>query len=266
MLRTSSFGRPSNPVRGPEANGADEKAAAPPPAETTEPQKPAQERAGDVAPGPDPALTEIPIEADRTLYLRVGKRALDLAIGCFAGLLLLPLFLVLAAAIKLDTPGPVLYRSVRVGRAGRPFTFYKLRSMIHGAEQYRHRLSHLNEVTGPVFKIAKDPRITKIGRFLRRTSLDELPQILNVIKGDMSLVGPRPPIPDEVRQYEPWQLRRLSVRPGITCLWQISGRSRLGFDEWMRLDMEYIDRRGFSLDLKILFQTLPAVLKGEGAY
>jgi lipopolysaccharide/colanic/teichoic acid biosynthesis glycosyltransferase len=114
--------------------------------------------------------------------------------------------------------------------------------------------------------MADDPRITKVGRILRRTSADELPQLFNVLRGDMTLVGPRPPIPEEVNQYEPWQLRRLAVRPGITCLWQISGRSPLGFDEWMRLDMEYIERRGLSLDLKILLRTLPAVLSGEGAY
>jgi lipopolysaccharide/colanic/teichoic acid biosynthesis glycosyltransferase len=138
--------------------------------------------------------------------------------------------------------------------------------MIHGAEHHQHQIAHLNEVSGPVFKIARDPRITWIGRILRRTSMDELPQFFNVLKGDMSLVGPRPPIPQEVTDYEPWQLRRLSVRPGITCLWQISGRSRLGFDEWMRLDMEYIERRGLSLDLKILLQTVPAVLSGKGAY
>ena len=138
--------------------------------------------------------------------------------------------------------------------------------MIHGAEHHRHRIAHLNEVSGPVFKVAQDPRITRVGQFLRRSSLDELPQLLNVLKGDMSLVGPRPPIPQEVLQYEPWQLRRLSVRPGITCLWQISGRSRLGFDEWMRLDMEYIGRRSLALDLKILLRTIPAVLSGEGAY
>jgi lipopolysaccharide/colanic/teichoic acid biosynthesis glycosyltransferase len=177
-----------------------------------------------------------------------------------------PLFLLSALAIKLDTPGPVLYRSTRVGRGGKLFTFFKLRSMVQGAEHNRHSLSHLNEVSGPVFKMADDPRITKVGRILRRTSVDELPQLFNVLKGDMTLVGPRPPIPEEVNQYEPWQLRRLAVRPGITCLWQISGRSSLGFDEWMRLDMEYIERRGFLLDFKILLRTLPAVLSGEGAY
>jgi len=211
-------------------------------------------------------LTEVPIEIDHTFYLKHGKRLLDLVLGILALVVLSPLYLTLAVAIKLDTPGPVLYRSTRVGKGGRTFAFYKLRSMIRGAEHHRQRIAHLNEVSGPVFKIARDPRITRVGRILRRTSLDELPQILNVLKGDMTLVGPRPPLPEEVKQYEAWQLRRLSVRPGLTCLWQISGRSRLSFDEWMRLDMEYIARRSFALDLKILIRTVPAVLSGEGAY
>jgi len=135
-----------------------------------------------------------------------------------------------------------------------------------GAHLRRSELWHLNEADGPVFKISKDPRVTRLGRWLRRTSLDELPQLLNVLKGDMSLVGPRPPLPEEVERYEPWQMRRLDVKPGITCLWQISGRSRLGFDEWMRLDLEYIRHRSLALDLKILLRTLPAVLSRDGAY
>jgi lipopolysaccharide/colanic/teichoic acid biosynthesis glycosyltransferase len=191
---------------------------------------------------------------------------LDLALGGLGLLIALPIYLLCALAIKLDTPGPVLYRSTRVGLGGRTFQFYKLRSMVHGADRTRHQIAHLNEVSGPVFKIARDPRITRVGRILRRTSLDELPQILNVLKGDMSLVGPRPPIPEEVVQYEPWQLRRLSVRPGITCLWQVSGRSRLGFEEWMRLDMEYVERRSLGLDVSIIARTIPAVLGGKGAY
>lgn len=206
------------------------------------------------------------MEPDQGLYLSAGKRVLDLLLGFVGCVVLSPLFLLTALAIKLDTPGPVLYRSTRVGRGGRLFTFFKFRSMVQGAEHSRHSLSHLNEVSGPVFKMADDPRITKVGRILRRTSVDELPQLFNVLRGEMTLVGPRPPIPEEVNQYEPWQLRRLAVRPGITCLWQISGRSSLGFDEWMRLDMEYIERRGLLLDLKILVRTLPAVLSGEGAY
>ena len=201
-----------------------------------------------------------------SLYVRGGKRALDLLGSCVGLLLSAPLMLAMAIVIKLESRGPVFYRSTRIGRNGRPFTFLKFRSMVDGADRHRHHLTHLNECDGPVFKINRDPRVTRIGRFLRTTSIDELPQFVNVLRGDMSLVGPRPPLPEEVDQYEPWQMRRLDVRPGITCLWQISGRSRIGFREWMRLDLEYIRHQSFWLDVQILLRTLPAVLSREGAY
>ena len=201
-----------------------------------------------------------------TLYLRLGKRWLDFA-GAMLGLVLAaPILLIAAIAIKLESNGPVLYRSKRIGRGGKPFTFFKLRSMVDGADNHRRHLTHLNETDGPVFKMSRDPRVTRVGRFLRTSSLDELPQLFNVLRGDMSLVGPRPPIAEEVVQYEPWQFRRLEVRPGLTCLWQISGRSRIGFQEWMRLDLEYIRHRSLKLDVKILLRTIPAVLSREGAY
>jgi lipopolysaccharide/colanic/teichoic acid biosynthesis glycosyltransferase len=208
----------------------------------------------------------VPFEPDRGFYLRYGKRFLDLCLGGVLFIASMPLLILLAAAIKIDTRGPVLYRSTRVGRGGKTFVFYKLRSMIRSAEKDRERIAHLNEVDGPVFKIARDPRITRVGRILRKTSLDELPQLLNVLRGDMSMVGPRPPIPAEVEQYEPWQMRRLSVLPGITCIWQVSGRSRLTFEEWMQLDMQYVERRSFALDLSLILRTIPAVLGGKGAY
>jgi len=199
-------------------------------------------------------------------YLKYGKRVLDV-IGAFVGLVLCsPLILLFAILIKIDSRGPVFYKAVRLGKGGKPFTFYKLRSMHVGAHESRHKLMHLNQAKGPVFKLFDDPRITRVGRFIRKTSIDELPQLYNVLKGDMSLVGPRPPIPEEVEKYEPWQLRRLSPKPGITCLWQISGRSRLGFDEWMRLDLEYINKQSFWMDIKILLRTIPAVLLRDGAY
>jgi lipopolysaccharide/colanic/teichoic acid biosynthesis glycosyltransferase len=215
-----------------------------------------------------PSAHVLPFEAPRQegLYLRFGKRMLDLAGSAVALVLSVPVIAALAVLIKLESRGPVFYRSVRIGRGGRPFVFYKLRSMVKDAERTREHIAHMNECDGPVFKIERDPRITRIGRLLRSSSLDELPQFYNVLVGDMSLVGPRPPIPEEVAQYEPWQLRRLDVRPGITCLWQISGRSRIGFQEWMRLDLEYIRHQSLSLDLKILVRTLPAVLSREGAY
>lgn len=214
-----------------------------------------EERAG------DPALSFEP----RGFYQRIGKRIFDCAAACLGLLLLSPLFLLIAVMIRLESPGPTFYTSIRLGRCARPFRFLKFRSMYKDAEKLREELEALNEMDGPVFKIQNDPRMTRIGRILRKTSLDELPQLWHVARGEMSLVGPRPPIPSEVEQYEFWQRRRLAVTPGITCLWQVSGRNRIGFDEWMRLDGEYIDRMSFALDLKILFQTIPAVLRGSGA-
>jgi exopolysaccharide biosynthesis polyprenyl glycosylphosphotransferase len=213
-----------------------------------------------------PAILPFETPEAEGLYLRAGKRFVDVIGAALALLLLSPVILVLAIIVRATSRGPVFYRSKRIGSGGREFTFYKLRSMVKDADLKRRHLSHLNEADGPVFKIARDPRITPIGRFMRSTSLDEVPQFWNVLRGDMSLVGPRPPIPEEVAQYEPWQLRRLDVRPGLTCLWQISGRSRIGFQEWMRLDLEYIRHRSLKLDVKILLRTIPAVLSREGAY
>lgn len=211
--------------------------------------------------------THAPVLARRGgFYLTVGKRMLDLVGACVAMLVLSPVMLLVALLVKLESRGPVLYRSTRIGKDGRPFEFLKFRSMVDGADRNRHTLSHLNEMDGPTFKISRDPRVTRVGRLLRVTSVDEIPQFLNVLRGEMSLVGPRPPIPEEVAQYEPWQCRRLDVRPGITCLWQISGRSTLSFKEWMRLDLEYIKHQSFWLDLRILLRTIPAVLSREGAY
>lgn len=204
--------------------------------------------------------------SDHGFYKRYGKRLIDIMVSSVMLLGLLPLLPLVALAIRLSSRGPILYRSTRLGKNGRPFTFLKFRSMVVDAHESRRTLLHLNEADGPVFKLANDPRVTPVGSFLRRTSIDELPQLVNVLRGEMSLVGPRPPIPEEVDKYEPWQRRRLEVTPGITCLWQISGRSRLGFNEWMRLDLQYIQHRSFKLDAKILLRTLPAVLSRDGAY
>ena len=201
-----------------------------------------------------------------SLYKNFGKRTFDLALGFIAFAAAAPVIALAAAAIKLDSEGPVFHRAVRVGRDGRKFTFLKLRSMRVGAEELRGLLLHLNQAQGPAFKLHNDPRVTRVGRWLRKLSLDELPQFLHVLQGHMSLVGPRPPFPEEVERYDPWMLRRLSVRPGLTCLWQIRGRSDVGFEEWMRLDIEYVDRLSFRLDLKILVLTVPAVLSARGAY
>ena len=194
------------------------------------------------------------------------KRMFDI-LAALAGLLLIvPLFPFIALLIKLETPGPVFFRQRRVGRCGTLFDCYKFRSMAIDAEAQKASLAHLNEATGAAFKIKDDPRITGVGRFLRRSSLDEFPQLFNVLVGDMSIVGPRPQIPSEVANYTPAQARRLLVRPGLTCLWQVSGRSHLDFDEWMELDQEYARNRSLSLDLAILLRTLPAVIERKGAY
>jgi lipopolysaccharide/colanic/teichoic acid biosynthesis glycosyltransferase len=201
-----------------------------------------------------------------SLYRDGGKRILDVLFASVALLFALPLIALAAVAIRLDSEGPVFHRATRVGRGGRKFTFLKLRSMQVGAEELRGLLLHLNQAQGPVFKLHNDPRVTRVGRILRKTSLDELPQLWHVLQGHMSLVGPRPPFPEEVERYEPWMLKRLSVRPGLTCLWQIQGRSNLPFEEWMRLDIEYVERCSFLLDLRILVLTIPAVLSARGAY
>ena len=191
------------------------------------------------------------------------KRAFDF-LGAAVGLVLLsPLLLLITVSIKLGSSGPVLFRQLRVGVNGRTFTMLKFRSMVENAEHLHAAIACHNEMSGPVFKMRDDPRVSGVGRYLRMWSLDELPQLWNVLGGDMSLVGPRPPLPREVGQYESWQRRRLSVRPGLTCLWQVSGRNQIDFDAWMKLDLEYIDHWSWWLDLKILCRTLPAMLRGQ---
>ncbi len=185
--------------------------------------------------------------------------------SAFLGLLLLsPLFACIALTIKLTSKGPVFFRQERSGLNGRTFGLYKFRSMVLNAEELRKGLEDQNEQEGPVFKITHDPRVTRIGNLLRKTSLDELPQLINVVRGEMSLVGPRPPLPAEVEQYDPWQRRRLSMKPGITCIWQVSGRNSIAFEQWMRMDLEYIDKWTLMLDLKLLLKTVPAVVFGTG--
>jgi exopolysaccharide biosynthesis polyprenyl glycosylphosphotransferase len=201
----------------------------------------------------------------RSLGALAVKRAIDI-VGAAVGLiLLLPFGLLVAAAIKLESPGPVFFVQRRSTLRGRTFPFLKFRTMYADAEQRLEELRHLNEVSGPVFKMKNDPRVTRLGRIFRKYSIDELPQLLNVLVGHMSLVGPRPPIPGEVDRYLLAQRRRLSVRPGLTCLWQVSGRSAIPFDQWVELDLEYIDRWSLGLDFQILLLTVPAVLKGDGA-
>lgn len=194
------------------------------------------------------------------------KRLIDLTLASLIGLMLLPLMALMALVIKLESSGPVLFKQKRVGKDGRLFTIYKLRSMVVDAEAKREALQSLNEADGPLFKIKEDPRITRLGKWLRRSSFDELPQLWNVIVGDMSLIGPRPPLPTEVAEYQAWHMRRLEVAPGITGLGQISGRSELTFDEVALLDIYYIENWSLFLDTKILLQTIPRVILGNGAY
>ena len=202
-------------------------------------------------------------ESELLLFL---KRTVDVVVAALSLVLLVPVLISIAAAIRITSPGDVLFRQTRCGLGGRRFTLYKFRSMLNNAEQLRAELHQLNELDGPAFKISDDPRITPVGRLLRRFSLDELPQLWNILRGDMSFVGPRPAIPDEVGMYEPWQRRRLRMRPGLTCMWVLEGRSDVDFQRWIQLDLAYIDNWSLWLDCKIFLRTIPIVISGKGAY
>ena len=205
-----------------------------------------------------------------SLRWRLGqrmKRALDILLSGVGLVLFAPLFALVAVLIKLGSPGPIFYVCEYVGYRGRRFRGYKFRTMVADAEAQKARLTHLNHMRGPAFKIRDDPRVTRVGRFLRKCSIDELPQLWNVLRGDMSLVGPRPPLPEEWAEYKDWQRGKLSVIPGITCYWQVNGRSEItDFDRWARLDLKYIDEWSLVTDAKILARTIPAVVTGDGAY
>jgi exopolysaccharide biosynthesis polyprenyl glycosylphosphotransferase len=202
----------------------------------------------------------------RTKIVHGLKRALDVLVAGLATIVASPIMLATAIAIKLDSPGPVLFKQTRVGKWGEPFGCYKFRSMYVDAEKRKAELMAQNEADGPVFKMKRDPRITRVGRIIRKLSIDELPQLFNVLKGEMSLVGPRPAVPKEVDQYEFEQLRRLGAVPGITGLQQVSGRSDLSFRRWVELDLQYISEQSFLKDIEIMLKTIPAVVSGRGAY
>jgi exopolysaccharide biosynthesis polyprenyl glycosylphosphotransferase len=223
---------------------------------------PSEQNVNEFASAPLLTFSSIPID---TLRL-VAKRAIDIAVSSLLLIVLSPVFLAAYILVKLDSKGPAIFAQKRIGLNKRRFRIYKFRSMVANAEKLQAQLESHNEAQGPVFKIKHDPRITRVGRILRKTSIDELPQLFNVLIGDMSLVGPRPlPVRDYNGFDNDWQRRRFSVRPGVTCLWQVSGRSSVTFDQWMRLDMEYIDQWSLWLDMKILARTIPAVVKGIGA-
>ncbi len=196
----------------------------------------------------------------------IAQRLLDVLFSSLLLLALCPVFAILALLIKLDDPGPVLFKQKRVGKNGEEFWFYKFRSMVSDAEARRHLLECSNERSGPVFKMRNDPRVTRVGRFLRKFSLDELPQFINVLKGDMSLVGPRPALPGEVAMYSPHQRQRLLCLPGVTGLWQVSGRASLSFERSIELDLYYIEHQSLVLYIRILLMTIPAVLRADGAF
>ncbi len=205
-------------------------------------------------------------EAPSLTVQRLMKRLLDLTGSVFALILLSPVFAALALAVKLDSRGPILFSQKRVGKNGRLFKFYKFRSMVTNAEKLKKTLLAKNEADGPAFKMKHDPRVTRVGRFIRKTSLDELPQLYNVLRGDMSLVGPRPALPDEVAKWKPWQHKRLAVEQGCTCIWQVSGRSDVNFDQWMKMDLEYVRTWSLTRDLSIIMRTIIVMLTGKGAY
>ena len=213
--------------------------------------------------GETPLLTFSAAPADEIRLL--AKRAIDVVIAAAGLLVLSPLMALIAMLVRITSAGPAIFRQVRCGLNGRRFVFYKFRSMVNNAEDLKEQLAHLNTRDTVVFKIPGDPRLTPVGRYLRKFSIDEWPQLWNVLRGDMSLVGPRPAVPSEVDQYKCWQRRRLRMRPGLTCLWAISGRDNVDFDTWMKMDMQYIDNWSLALDWKILLQTIPRVLTGHGA-
>jgi exopolysaccharide biosynthesis polyprenyl glycosylphosphotransferase len=217
-----------------------------------------------------------PIQQDEEFYnivtpnqskvYHITKRIIDIIGSLLALTVLSPVYLITAIAIKIDDPnGSIIYSQSRVGKDGKQFRFYKFRSMCVNADAIRDQLLGQNEMDGPVFKIRNDPRVTRVGKVIRRTSIDELPQFWNVLKGDMSIVGPRPPLPKEVSEYDSYQMQRLIVKPGITCIWQITGRNDNSFTQWVELDLEYINKQNTNIDISILMKTIPAVFRMKGA-
>ena len=207
-------------------------------------------------------LENIEENKENLKFYEIFKRGIDI-IGAGSGLLLLsPVIAIVACAVKFTSKGPIFFSQKRVGKNGKIFEMYKFRSMVVNAEELKEKLAHQNEMSGPMFKMKDDPRVTKIGKFIRKTSIDELPQLWNVLKGDMSLVGPRPSLPKEVKQFEKWMFRRLTVKPGLTCYWQVSGRNNIDFEDWMKLDISYVEDRNLWIDIKLIFKTV-LVLFGD---
>ncbi|MGL5576812.1 MAG: sugar transferase [Sarcina sp.] len=214
----------------------------------------------------DEMVKECPLSRNKKARIyEISKRGIDI-IGALAGIILLmPLYIIVAIWIKLDSKGSVIFSQERVGLNGKKFNMYKFRSMVVNAEELKEKLAKQNERKGPMFKIKEDPRVTKIGKFIRRTSIDELPQLLNILRGEMSIVGPRPSLPKEVMQFEDWMMERLEVKPGLTCFWQVQGRDDIPFKEWMKLDIKYVRERCLILDIKLILKTFTVLLGDKNA-
>lgn len=202
---------------------------------------------------------------DITIGYKFFKRVIDIVCSLSGLLLLSPVLIIVSILIKLESDGPIIFSQDRIGYKGKEFKMYKFRSMVVNAEELKKRLSEQNEMSGPMFKMKNDPRVTKVGKFIRKTSIDELPQLINILKGEMSLVGPRPSLPKEVKEFEPWMMERLEVKPGLTCYWQVSGRNDIDFEEWMKLDIRYVRERSFWLDMKLIFKTFFVLFGDEHA-
>lgn len=202
---------------------------------------------------------------DKKAFYEFVKRIIDILLSILAIIVLSPIFLIVAIAIKLDSSGPVVYSQTRVGKNEKHFKMFKFRSMVINAEDMLKELKPMNEMDGPMFKIKEDPRITKIGRFIRKTSIDELPQLINILRGEMSIVGPRPSLPSEVEEFEPWMMERFVVKPGLTCFWQVSGRNNIPFRKWMELDIKYVKERNLWLDMKLVLKTVKVIFNGDDA-
>ena len=199
-------------------------------------------------------------------FYKFCKRGIDVIVAGVGLILLSPIITIVACAIKLTSKGPIFFFQKRVGKNGELFNMYKFRSMVVNAEELKEKLKHKNEMSGPMFKMKDDPRVTKVGKFIRKTSLDELPQLWNVLKGDMSLVGPRPSLPKEVEQFDSWMFKRLTVRPGLTCYWQVSGRNNIDFEDWMKLDVKYVEERNLWIDIKLIFKTVGVLFGDKNAH
>ena len=213
--------------------------------------------------------TQLGFESESTRgfsFYEAIKRLIDITCSFVGILVLSPLFIIIAIIVKFTSKGPVFFSQKRVGRNGKEFDMYKFRSMVVNAEELKEKLAAQNEMSGPMFKMKDDPRVTKVGKFIRKTSLDELPQLWNVLKGDMSLVGPRPSLPKEVAQFDEWMYKRLEVKPGLTCYWQVSGRNNIDFEDWMKLDIRYVEEKNLWIDIKLICKTVFVLFGDKNAH